>query len=55
MSLICKLAENGRNKERKKLAQELLGAGVKVEKIKEITGLSQEKVKQLMIDKSKLM
>jgi len=55
MSLICKLAENGRNQKRKKLAQELLGAGVKLEKVKEITDLSKEMIKQLMVDKTKLM
>jgi hypothetical protein len=49
-----KLIQEGRNQERKKIARDLWGSGVGIKKIEEITGLSKEKIKQLVIDKTKL-
>ncbi len=55
MSLMYKLIQEGKNQERKKIARDLLGSGVNQERVKEITGLSERKINELLFNKSQLV
>ena len=52
MSLMYKLIQEGKNREREKIARDLLSSGAKRQMVKQITGLSDQKINKLRISKS---